>query len=398
MLQRSLTPIVALAAASLLGACDSSRPTATPGCVGPDCVTPGSGGGVGTGGGDGSGGGVVATGGGAAVVPEGLEGLRAFSCTHGLAASLVTEDRIFNHYLFWKERYVASCPDGSLRVIDTQQNDRTVSEGIGYGMLLASAVGDRPLFDGLWAFYQSHRNSQGLMDWEWLDCTRPGDDTPASDADLDTALALIVGEHRWGGYRSYAQTLINAIWQYETADCSGTRALLASPQHGCSNLNPSYFSPGYYRVFAQFYPGATGDWNRLTSDTYTLLARLQGQNNGLVPDWVAATGGTGTYGYEACRTPWRIATDYAWSSAAEARTFLMNVSAYVDSQGGIANVPLDRNSCFLGGLALSGAAVSQEVLDAYVNDWLSYASDSYYYQNTLKGLLLLAAGCRFLPT
>jgi endo-1,4-beta-D-glucanase Y len=64
--------------------------------------------------------------------------------------------------------WIADCGGGLLRVEwDTQS--QTVSEGIGYGMLLAASWEDQATFDGLFAFYQSHLNANGLMNWK-VDC------------------------------------------------------------------------------------------------------------------------------------------------------------------------------------------------------------------------------------
>ena len=41
----------------------------------------------------------------------------------------------------------------------------TVSEGIGYGMLIAVYMGDQTLFDNLWKYEQLHLDSNGLMNW-----------------------------------------------------------------------------------------------------------------------------------------------------------------------------------------------------------------------------------------
>ena len=43
--------------------------------------------------------------------------------------------------------------------------ESTVSEGIGYGMLIAVYMGDQMLFDNLWKYEQLHLDSNGLMNW-----------------------------------------------------------------------------------------------------------------------------------------------------------------------------------------------------------------------------------------
>jgi hypothetical protein len=55
-----------------------------------------------------------------------------------------------NAYLEWKNNYTESCGSGRIRVKFDEPN-RTVSEGIAYGMLLSAYAADKTLFDGLWA-------------------------------------------------------------------------------------------------------------------------------------------------------------------------------------------------------------------------------------------------------
>ena len=52
----------------------------------------------------------------------------------------------------------------------------TVSEGIAYGMIIAVAMGDQPLFDGLWKYSQEFLDENGLMHW----CINPAGTAPIS--------------------------------------------------------------------------------------------------------------------------------------------------------------------------------------------------------------------------
>ena len=42
----------------------------------------------------------------------------------------------------------------------------TVSEGMGYGLLLAVYHDDQTVFDQLWRYTAQYLNANGLMDWE----------------------------------------------------------------------------------------------------------------------------------------------------------------------------------------------------------------------------------------
>src|SRR5579871_699531 len=57
-----------------------------------------------------------------------------------------------NAYQDWKKRFVVTSDGGSLRVIRPENNNDTVSEGIGYGMLLSVFAKDKQTFDGLFAY------------------------------------------------------------------------------------------------------------------------------------------------------------------------------------------------------------------------------------------------------
>jgi endo-1,4-beta-D-glucanase Y len=270
------------------------------------------------------------------------------------------------------------------------------------------------VFDGLWAYYREHRNGNGLMTWRFDVCGGTSDSGGASDADLDAAMALVLAESRWGGYQTDAQALITAIADHETDTCDDGSIVLKPGDGwgGCGGdvVNPSYFSPAYYRRFAQLQPERADFWNQFTSDTYEMLSGMQQQVGGLLPDWGFGDGraepdpeGRGQYGYEAVRAPWRIALDLAWSNAAEPRALLTRMSETIDTRGGLTALADDasfedkRNSAFLGSLSLSGAGVSQEKLDGYVAEWLAYedVDDSWYYQATLRVLYLMAAGGYF---
>jgi hypothetical protein len=53
---------------------------------------------------------------------------------------------------------------GRLRVMGGVDNQSTVSEGQGYGILFASIFDDQTTLDGLWLFTKDYLNSQGLME------------------------------------------------------------------------------------------------------------------------------------------------------------------------------------------------------------------------------------------
>jgi endo-1,4-beta-D-glucanase Y len=214
------------------------------------------------------------------------------------------------------------------------------SEGIGYGMLMAVNNDDRTLFDKLWKFYMDHLDPNGLMNWSMDACAAPGNNNAnaASDGDLDAAMGLVVAEGRWGGYKAQALELIGKIKKFETDVCQNGLTVLRPGDKwgGCTEsatkgkVNPSYFSPGYYRAFAALDPANADFWKKLATDSYTLLAQYQTAMNGLVPEWGFSDGTaeSNSYDYNACRTPWRIAMDFMWYCTPEAKTVLDKFGKY----------------------------------------------------------------------
>ena len=310
-------------------------------------------------------------------------------------------------YTTWKGKFYVDCGGGQARIANGKGSNNTVSEGMGYGMLLAVGNADKTAFDALWAYYKGRVDSNGLMNWSIDGCTSGNNNAyAATDADEDVAMALVQADAKWGGYKTDATNLINLIKKYETAP--GPPSYLR-PGDAANNggkgdgiVNPSYFAIGYWHVWATY----LGDtfWNQLATDAYTMLAAYQkltisGSTGALVPDWGNSQGQNpygSSYYYDACRTPWRVAVDYAWFGTAAAQTFLQNVSSYVDGKGGIGSLSFDKNSAFLGPFALSGTAVSQAKADAYLNAWLSTTmDDTPYFQGSLRGLCLLLANHSF---
>jgi endo-1,4-beta-D-glucanase Y len=359
----------------------------------------GTGGSAGNGGSGGSGGAAGNGTGGSAIGGSSASGTCASAFFSSDAAS-----RIAAEYDSWTKSYTQDCPTDNSAVV--KNGGGVYSEGIGYGMLLAANNNDQKLFDKLWKFYTDHLDKNGLMNWSMAACDPPGNNTAnaASDGDLDAALGLVIANKAWGGYADKAKDLIGKIKQYETDSCDNGLIVLRPGDvwGGCSDasnkgkVNPSYFSPGHYRVFATI-DTANGDyWTKLVADSYTLLAQYQAKMNGLVPEWGYNDGRieSSSYDYNACRTPWRIAMDYMWYCTPEAKTFLQNVSTFVDGKGGVANTGYAKNSAFVGAFADSGIAISQAKIDSYVKDWVNASSmdDTPYFQATLRRLYLMVAG------
>jgi endo-1,4-beta-D-glucanase Y len=244
-----------------------------------------------------------------------------------------------NAYAAWKAKFVVA--DGSnQRVlspeIDGPNSNVTVSEGMGYGMLLAAYTGDKALFDGLLGYWKGHPSSQSmLMTWKI-----PGGSGSATDADEDTAFALQLARKQWGSaYDSDASTILSQIL---SADVTSDNYLKSGNNFGSKDpTNPSYFAPSFYKYFATVDTGNASRWNALVTNGYTLLNSISG-TNGLVPAWCYSNctqrGSNGLnytdeqrYQYDSHRTPWRIGLDKCWNNDSNATTYLNKVVGFFAS-------------------------------------------------------------------
>jgi len=219
------------------------------------------------------------------------------------------------------DRYMAD--DG--RVVRHDQGGDTVSEGQAYAMLVAAGLGDRPRFDAAWRWTQANlQRADGLLAWLW----RGGvvvDPMPASDADLDAAVALLEAADRFRDerYREDARRLAAAILAQETAVVAGRRFLAAGPWAATPpvRLNPSYFAPASFVALH----GLTADpaWLELDRTSRQLVSSLTAAGDRLPPDWAELRGdGSATpvgrpgepgsqpaYGLDAGRLLVRLAVD-----------------------------------------------------------------------------------------
>ncbi|HSM83298.1 MAG TPA: glycosyl hydrolase family 8 [Nodosilinea sp.] len=260
-------------------------------------------------------------------------------------------DLLVESWQAYRSRFIQS--DG--RVIDREDSDRTVSEGQAYAMLRAVAINDPATFERTYSWAQNNlarTDDEGAptdLLWAWKWGQRPDgswgtlDPNFATDADIDAATALIWAAQRWGcpQYLDAARALLADIWALGTVTfADGTRQLIPGPAEAFRLepeqvvLNPSYFAPASFRLFAQVDPDH--DWQSLIDSGYALLAALADfSTTGLPPDWVAYNPTTDTYrqlpldyplqsrySFDAFRVWWRVSQDAAWHREPRAQAYL----------------------------------------------------------------------------
>jgi endo-1,4-beta-D-glucanase Y len=279
------------------------------------------------------------------------------SCTYPTTAVSTLNSLVKQAYTKWKGDLVVTtgAPSGAARVQDPQGSPagRTVSEGIGYGMLITVSMADEATFDQLWAYAQHNFDSRGLMNWE-ID---PGGSVigtgSATDADQDIAWALLMADSQWPGksYGSAASTMIGNIASHEmnggfpnTGDQSG------------SVVYYDYFSPAYYPKFGGNF---TGD----VSTGYSKLNSVKSSIN-LIPDSVS----NNQFAFDACRAPWRIGVDYCMHASSSAQAFLGPMATFFAGKGvsGL-KLPMNQDGSLASGASATGALTGPAAVAAMVN-------------------------------
>lgn len=237
------------------------------------------------------------------------------------------------------------------RVVDFQAaDDRTTSEGQAYAMVRAVLINDRVRFDQTLAWAEQHLNRPGdaLWAWHWVKQGGIQDANFATDADIDAVTALILAARRWNcpAYETLAQQKLKDIRRLAIAeirsprDRPSRRFILPGPRDAfqplpeLTILNPSYFAPAAYRLFAQV--DADYDWLGLIDDGYVLLDRMTAVSPvGLPADWLGVNPQTGEFGpvppkrslqshysFDAYRVWWRVSLDHTWFGESRAAAYL----------------------------------------------------------------------------
>ncbi|MEO1428823.1 MAG: glycosyl hydrolase family 8 [Cyanobacteria bacterium J06632_19] len=245
------------------------------------------------------------------------------------------------------------------RVIDYEASDRSTSEGQAYAMLRAVLIDDSATFALTlnWGENNLQRLEDGkpvdsLWAWKWGRKSDGSwgsiDDNFASDGDIDAITALILASRRWNRpeYLELAKTKLQDLWQYSTVAAQNKRYLLPGPKAAFVKdsssiiLNPSYFAPYAFRLFAQV--DSERDWLSLVDSSYEVLEDSRHISTVNLPsDWVVLDAKTGeykplpkdsllssAYSFDAFRVWWRIALDASWFNSSRARNYLESSMAH----------------------------------------------------------------------
>ena len=252
------------------------------------------------------------------------------------------DDTVSSFYNQWKIKYLkkSSCSNSYyVWSENTGKGHECVSEGQGYGMMIVVLMAGydkdaQQIFDGLFRYYKEHpsKRSPYLMSWaQSKDCYK-FEESSAADGDIDIAYSLLLASSQWTNsgkinYFEEAKKVIETIKTQEINTKKFNILMSNSIEYDSKDyfdMRSSDFIPSEIRFF-QFTDNQT--WNQVLDKNYQLFSFLQSNYSkevGLLPDFIQKINTypkpakpnyleskfDGMYNYNACRIPWRIATDY----------------------------------------------------------------------------------------
>ncbi len=363
---------------------------------------------------------------------------QAANVSHGLRPEVFTRPEVnaavSNYYFYWKGKFLlpSAKVSGDYKV-DFDGKGTTVSEAMGYGMLLTvymagADINARACFDGLNRFRKRYPSSINprLMCWKIPANEKTVRDDCATDGDFDMAFALLLAHKQWGD-ETYFTEATNLIYNIRRSLVRADFSLRLGDWNSAEGqTRPSDFMPTHFRAFH----AATGDgvWTNVEAKCYTILEELQtnfAATTGLIPDFAVATNGgwqpakpkflegphDGEYNYNACRVPWRIGWAAVGNHDERAQKLLERFAAWATKQVGSpekfqAGYRLDGTSprgsdfdtaCFVSPTGVAAMACSNQV---WLNQTFSYAINRKegYYEDSINLLcLLVMSGNAWLP-
>ncbi len=331
------------------------------------------------------------------------------------------------------ERYKTRFIQDDGRVIDPNARAISTSEGQSYALLRAVWIDDRQTFDRVYQWTRDNLQVRGdsLFAWKWGQQDGGAwtvlDSHTASDADQDIALALLMADERWdhAPYRQDALAILDDIWEKETTDTPYGRVLLPGDWHqeipDQLRLNPSYFAPYAYRIFAK--ADREHDWENLSDSAYRILLESLMQTRTQLPaDWISLYTGENMarysrvflyteplhsdsdYAYNAIRVFWRLGLGVTLGTGTRSRkpaTPLLGATDFLQryyaihqrlpgpiTLDGIERTPgafpsLAVYGTLLPGIFKKNPEMAEDILNRYVRPGLQSDTTDYYAQNWL---------------
>lgn len=245
--------------------------------------------------------------------------------------------------------------DGLVHRPNSEEPGDAVSEAQSYGMITSLYSNDQATFNRIWDAAETAMWNTGAKAYDWRVGAKGGviGSGMATDADEDIALMLLFADSlarkgvwqphtgpKGADYRKRALEMINSIWASAVVD--GRYLAPGAGWGGKEFVNPGYFSPASYRIFAKVDPAH--NWKGVIDQSYQTLFANPGAERGLLPDWMVPTGAffDGSLGYNAfrkgqscykdgIRVQWRLAMDWLWFGEARAKRWLDAATAFIQT-------------------------------------------------------------------
>ncbi|MDB5117451.1 MAG: hypothetical protein JWQ79_2943 [Mucilaginibacter sp.] len=271
------------------------------------------------------------------------------------------DNTVRSFYTQWKKRFIKNVPGNAQSYVwfEGKGGKQCVSEGQGYGMIIVAMmagydVSAKVTYDNLFRYYRAHPSSKSkyLMAWAQKNNGLDLDKTSATDGDMDIAYSLLLAARQWGNsgpinYLQESRAMINAIMQQEINHQTWSVLLSDGVEAGSKDyfaMRSSDFMPAHFKAFRQ----ATQDarWDKVINAGYQLFARMQNTfspDAGLLPDFIIHINKKpkpagphfledqydGQYNYNACRVPWRVATDYLLSGDKRSKAIVTKINRWI---------------------------------------------------------------------
>lgn len=270
-------------------------------------------------------------------------------------------------YVQWRSRYLKSDPaTGGFYIYYNATGDAgecacSCSEGHGYGMLISLMKGNQPDFDGLVRYLDAFTNANGLMQWQQdmqggrVVPAKDGTDS-ATDGDIDVAAALWGGVRKWGNpeYATRARRMCNGI--LDRLVHPRLRHLLLGDwvtpdeEKWLKVTRSSDFILDALVLFYEMHAERRNEWASVIEAHISILTQQVALNpgTGLIADflqfderqcrWFPVQGKIlesehdGSYSWNACRVPWRIASYYLRTRDSRVLGYLQTVTRFFDTQ------------------------------------------------------------------
>jgi len=253
---------------------------------------------------------------------------------------------------------------------------------------------------------------------------------------MDIAYSLLLANKQWGSkgkinYLEEARKMIAAIMQHEINPHTYSVLLSDAIEYDSKDYydtRASDFMPSNFKAFEN----ATKDvrWEKAIDNNYKLFGYIQetySPDAGLVPDFIRhinkkavpaqanylESSYDGYYNYNACRVPWRIATDYLLTGDKRAKAFNDKINRWVrettqnkpdNLSAGYTLAGNDIKHRYFEALSFIGPFAVSAMVDKKNQRWLNDVwdylvdfklKDYDYYDNSIKLLNMIILSGNF---